>query len=442
MKIKRILLVTIVVAILGTLLTGCAMLAKPEVQSAAELLKQANAAVVDAQNTKGNEQQAEKFTKAMSLYQRAATRAEQEPKKPGISAQASLALGKVQAGIPVESTPKNGLNEVYVNKIQSNFLGVYPRESNLQDDFKSRETFAGIVQKAWGNQSLQQLKDNYGEDASAIKSAVDQATWYRLEVFKSADKKSQGDIRYKFMELLVRATGKLKWLSYWFAMVLLAVIVKIIITPLTKAQFKSMKEMQRIQPLIKEMQQKYKDDQQELGRRTMALYKEHGVNPLAGCLPLVIQIPILIGVYSMIRLFEYQFTNGTFLWIGWAPFAGRLSYALMGKPVYLPASNLAQPDLILLVLYTVSLIISQRISIVDPTQAEQQKMMSIMMPIMFFFILGSLPAAFIFYWFVFNVLQTWQQYHIIHETSAAQTAIPASTETEQPQSQQRRRRRR
>lgn len=74
--------------------------------------------------------------------------------------------------------------------------------------------------------------------------------------------------------------------------------------------------MQKIAPLIKELQVKYKGDQKVIGEKTMELYKEHKINPFASCWPLLIQMPILFGLFYTIKYYEYQFALGKFLWIG------------------------------------------------------------------------------------------------------------------------------
>lgn len=255
---------------------------------------------------------------------------------------------------------------------------------------------------------------------------------------------------YQIMDGLVRMTGKIPAFSYWFAVIVVTVIVKLLITPLTKAQFKAMKEMQKISPLVKEIQTKYKGDQQAIGQKTMDLYKEHGINPFASCLPMLIQMPILLLLYTMIRSYQFQFENGHFFWIGSGlkhmydvvlPFGG-------GGSVWVTAANLAEPDLILVVLYVISMYVSTKLSSVDPTQAEQQKMMAILMPVMFAFLFAGFPSAFLLYWLVFNVIQTVQQYLILNKhgeplpvTGPAAPPVPEKPEGETPRRPRRRRRR-
>ncbi len=89
--------------------------------------------------------------------------------------------------------------------------------------------------------------------------------------------------------------------SYGFAIILLTVAVRIVLLPLSIKQTRSMREMQRIQPELKKLQQKHKGDRQKMNEEMMALYKEHGVNPFGGCLPLLMQFPVLIALFYVIR---------------------------------------------------------------------------------------------------------------------------------------------
>ena len=253
----------------------------------------------------------------------------------------------------------------------------------------------------------------------------------KASVSEQLDKINSGSIQYKVLDFLVSITGRIPAFSYWFAIILITVVVKLAITPLTKAQFKSMKEMQKVAPLIKEVQAKYKGDQKTIGEKTMDIYKEHGINPFASCLPLLVQMPILMLLYYTIKSYEFQFAKGTFLWIGSAlshlhafpvPFSA-------GTLVWFTARNLSEPDLLLVLLYVVSMYVSTKLSAVDPTQAEQQKMMAIMMPVMFAFIFAGFPSAFLLYWLVFNILQTTQQYFILRsgrpDQGAGDTGVAA-----------------
>ncbi len=243
------------------------------------------------------------------------------------------------------------------------------------------------------------------------------------------------DFKYQIIDFFVGITGRVPGFSYWFAIILITFIVKLILTPLTHAQFKSMKEMQKVAPLIKEIQAKHKGDQKTIGEKTMALYKEHNINPFASCLPLIVQMPILIGLFYAMKSYEFQFVKGTFLWIG-----SGLSHATsfpvpfsIGQLVWFTARNLAEPDLIMLVLYLISMYLSTKLSAVDPTQADQQKMMAVVMPVMFAFVLAGFPSAFLLYWLVFNILQTGQQYYILKGGRAEAVVVPPPAAEPEPQ---------
>lgn len=277
-----------------------------------------------------------------------------------------------------------------------------------------------------------------------IREVVASGHKLKASVAHELDRINSADIKYKILDFLVGMTGRIPGFSYWFAIVLITVIVKLAITPLTKAQFKSMKEMQRVAPLIKEVQEKYKGDQKTIGEKTMAIYKEHGINPFASCLPILVQMPILMLLYYTIRSYEFQFAKGTFLWIG-SSLAHLTSFPVPFNPgtlVWFTAANLAEPDLLLVLLYIVSMYVSTKLSAVDPSQAEQQKMMAIMMPVMFAFIFAGFPSAFLLYWLVFNILQTTQQYFILRGSQAITPAPTPPAQTEEGSGEERTRPRR
>ena len=209
---------------------------------------------------------------------------------------------------------------------------------------------------------------------------------------------------YHVMDFLVGLTGRQTY-SYWIAIIMISVLVKLALTPVANKQYASMREMQKLQPYIKELQAKHKNDKEVLGKKMMELYKEHGVNPAAGCAPLLFQMPAWILLLQMISVYQYHFASGTFLWIG-----SSLSHQFPN----ILGTNLGQPDWPLLILYAGSMYITQRMTItpaMDPQQAETQKMMTIMTPFMttYFFMQYHYPSAFVLYYLTFNILSTAQQ---------------------------------
>jgi YidC/Oxa1 family membrane protein insertase len=202
--------------------------------------------------------------------------------------------------------------------------------------------------------------------------------------------------------------------SYGWALIALALLVRIVLWPLSEMQFKSIAEMQKIQPLVKGLQAKFKSDPQALNAATMALYKEHKVNPLAGCVPMLIQFPILIGLYWAIQgqITEPHsvFPKEHWLWIGsW----------LSDKYPDVFASSLAVPDVFLLILYVISMYFTVRYGSPpssDPQQAQTQKIMAFVSPAMiaFFGFKYRWASALYIYWLATNVFTVAQQYWMFH----------------------------
>jgi len=199
--------------------------------------------------------------------------------------------------------------------------------------------------------------------------------------------------------------------NYGWSMLALALLVKIALYPLSAQQYKSMKEMQAIAPYMKRLQQKHKDDKAKLQQETMALYREHGVNPLAGCLPIIVQYPILIAIYQAIWQHRDVFKQATWLWVG-SPLSKHWPQIF--------ANDLFQSDKLLLLIYALSLFFSMRITPVsDPQQAQMMKTQAFLMPAIFF-VMGlklNWMSAFVLYWFGFNVLSMLQQVWVMRGPS-------------------------
>lgn len=265
-------------------------------------------------------------------------------------------------------------------------------------------------------QSLQTLRNTFPEDQTVlpeIKRVGDALDQFNQTVTpQSTPFHLLGAGLYHVMDFLVALTGKQSY-SYWIAILMISVLVKLALTPLSNKQYASMKEMQKLQPAMQELQAKHKNDKEVLGRKMMELYKEHNINPAAGCITMLPTIPIMYLLYYMIRLYQYQFSHGTFLWIG-----SSLSHVF---PQYL-GINLGQPDIPILLLYAASMYVTQKMTItptMDPQQAETQRMMAIMTPFMttYFFLQYHLPSAFVLYYLIFNLLSTAQQKYYMRKRS-------------------------
>ena len=200
--------------------------------------------------------------------------------------------------------------------------------------------------------------------------------------------------------ILYDFTDKLGFGSYGLAIILLTVIIKIALYPLTAKQLNSMKAMQKIQPELKKLQKKYKDSPQILQQKMMELYQKEGVNPLAGCLPLLIQMPILMAMYYALFNFDYGEVAPSFLW--------------------LPSLSEPDPIYILPLLSAFTTFLQQKISMTEMT--PQTKIMMIMMPLFIGWISLNFPAGLVLYWVTMNVVQIVQQLWVYRKNSNEEAA--------------------
>lgn len=171
--------------------------------------------------------------------------------------------------------------------------------------------------------------------------------------------------------------------NYGVAIVLLTLFVRVMLYPLTLKQTKSMAQIQKIQPLVQDLKDRYKDDTQKFNEEVLKLYQKHNVNPFGGCLPLLLQLPILFALYNTINI-AVEIRKTPFLWI----------------------PDLSMPDpLILLPIGIAGLMYYQQGKMTDP----QQQQMMMFMPMFMFVITWTLPAGLLVYWFTSTVLGLLQQ---------------------------------
>ncbi|MDD2397691.1 MAG: YidC/Oxa1 family membrane protein insertase [Tissierellia bacterium] len=220
--------------------------------------------------------------------------------------------------------------------------------------------------------------------------------------------------------------------AYSIAIIISTILFKLVVLPLTLKQTKSMKRMQEINPKIQELQQKYGKDPQTLQRKQMELYKEMNYSPFSGCLPLLIQFPILIAFFYVIRepvkyVFEdqafFDTINKTFLWIKDLGFAenhlfenGVINGLSMGG-MTLPFIGGALP--ILAVITGITTYLTTKMTSqpsINEQQASTQKTMNMMMPVMIFVFSIQFPAGLALYWVVSNAFQLVQQYIVLNSS--------------------------
>jgi YidC/Oxa1 family membrane protein insertase len=204
--------------------------------------------------------------------------------------------------------------------------------------------------------------------------------------------------------------------AFGFAIILFTLAVRVLTYPLNMQQIKSSKAMQELQPRMKELQEKYKNDKEKLAQAQMALYKEAGVNPLGGCLPMLVQMPIWFALYqALVQLSNEGLLNEGFFWI--PSLAGPVTYADGGLSWLWPLPPAvgwadAIAYLILPVLLVVSQFYMQQMmtpTSTDPQQASMNSMMKIM-PLMFGYFSLVVPSGLTLYWFTTNLLAMIQQY--------------------------------
>jgi YidC/Oxa1 family membrane protein insertase len=181
--------------------------------------------------------------------------------------------------------------------------------------------------------------------------------------------------------------------NYGFVIIIFSILIKLILHPLTKKSHQSMSEMQYWQPKIAELREKYKEDPQRMNKEMMKFYKEHGINPLGGCLPTLLQMPLLIGLFIVFRS----------------------TIQLRGQPFILWINDLSRPDELFLgfslpligntihvlpILMAISMVWQSKFTITDP----KQKMMAYIMPAFLLFIFYSFPSGLNLYYTLFNAL--------------------------------------
>ncbi len=188
----------------------------------------------------------------------------------------------------------------------------------------------------------------------------------------------------------------LKWIdkyvhNYGVAIIILTILVKAIFWPLGNISYKSMRGMQKLQPQMKILQEKFKGDKAKLQQETMALYKANKVNPMSGCLPMFIQLPVFFGLYRAL-LYSIELRH--------APFVFWIQDLSDKDPYYITP-----------IIMGATMFLQQRMS-PQPGGNEMQAKMMMWMPVVFTFLFLNFPSGLVIYWLFNNVLSIGQQYYI------------------------------
>jgi YidC/Oxa1 family membrane protein insertase len=208
------------------------------------------------------------------------------------------------------------------------------------------------------------------------------------------------EVLLRVLKVFHRFTG-----NYGLDIILLTVLIKVLFIPLTQKSFKSMQAMQKVQPEMKKLQERFKDDREALNREMMELYRRHKVNPLGGCLPMLLQMPVFIGLYNAL-FYAVELRHAPFaLWINDLSAPDRLP-AIPAEPLAtLFGFDVRIPVLTLLM--GASMIVQQRMTPAMGDPMQQRMMM--LMPVVFTVMFVSFPSGLVLYWLVNNVLTIAQQ---------------------------------
>ncbi len=194
--------------------------------------------------------------------------------------------------------------------------------------------------------------------------------------------------------------------NYGIAIIILTIFIKIVLWPLGSKSYKSMSEMKKIQPLMKEIREKYKNDKKKMNEEVMGLYRTYKINPLGGCLPMVVQLPVFFALYRMLYQ-AIELRHAPFLlWIDDLSAPDRLLHFGFSIPFMEPPYGIP----VLTIIMGATMLLQQKMSppMGDPTQAK----MMMFMPLIFTVIFINFSSGLVLYWLVNNVLSISQQYYI------------------------------
>lgn len=196
-----------------------------------------------------------------------------------------------------------------------------------------------------------------------------------------------------FLWLLHASYGLLP--NYGVGIILLTGLVRLVTAPLTARQMRSMKKMAELKPRMDAIQEKHKDDRQKQSEETMKLYKEAGVNPFGGCVPILLQFPVFIGLYSALQ---------SAIDLRQAPFVGWINDLSAPEALFM-LPGLDVPVRLLPIIMGASMVLQQKLTPTSPSMdPAQAKMMMTVMPVMFTALFYQFPSGLVLYWFVSNLL--------------------------------------
>jgi len=201
--------------------------------------------------------------------------------------------------------------------------------------------------------------------------------------------------------------------SYGVAIILLTIIISALLLPLTRKSMQSMKEMQKIQPEVEKIKKEHSSDPQKMNKEIMELYRTHKINPLGGCLPMFLQFPIFVSLFQALPR-SIELKGAHFLWIKDLSSPDALFTLSRSLPVIQDKIN------ILPILMAIAMAVQQKVSHPGGEVSEQQKMMSVMMPVVFGFIFYNMASGLVLYWLTNTVFTLVMQEVVLKSRQPAQ----------------------
>ncbi|MDZ7577113.1 MAG: membrane protein insertase YidC [Candidatus Nanopelagicales bacterium] len=245
----------------------------------------------------------------------------------------------------------------------------------------------------------------------------------------------------QFHSLFGTIFGESSGISWTLSIVGLVIVIRVLLIPLFVKQIKAQRNMQLIQPQMKEIKKKYEGDRERQSQEMMKLYRETGTNPLASCLPILLQMPIFFALFSVLQGIAMNNPEGVFKWPQYADLMGQARAAtVLGAPLYgtflgaaeTPSESVTRAvAAVLIVLMTVTTFLTQRQLMVKNTAADnpmvrQMKIMLYLFPLMFAVGGINFPIGVLIYWFTTNLWSMAQQFYVIRNNPQPGTPAHAA----------------
>jgi len=287
------------------------------------------------------------------------------------------------------------------------FLRAIIPEDQIEGRFKGRLLTSGILKASYITPSI---------DLKSSEQVSSRFTLYLgprdLDILKQMGKKLDLAINFGWTDIIAKPLHyALRFFNgyvhnFGVSIIILTILIKILFWPLTHKSYKSMKEMQKLQPLMAKIREKYKDNREQMNKELMGLYKTYKVNPMGGCLPMVIQIPVFFALFRILGN-SIELRHAPFIfWVDDLSAPDRL----FNFPFQIPFMSPPYGIPVLTLLMGASMFIQQKMTPTpgDPTQAKIMMFLPVIFTVMFI----NFPSGLVLYWLTNNLLSIGQQYRI------------------------------